>query len=613
MNASTTFRPSDKPFPSFPRLGRVFGEKPFRTDADIQAVSFGPDGLSSVEECGVLRRWDAATGRQFSWHALDANATLWTFRPDGQILAGASVDLTLWDVASGRQRAMLPQHSWTTAVAFAPDSDLVATGHDDGVICIWDAADGQVLRRFRGYQRPVSALAFCPDGRRLASAAEDRLIFVWNVSTGQIEGMLGGHTDRIPALAWHPDGRRLVSAGWDTTARVWDTESFEPIILLNSHASQVFTLALSRDGTWLACADSANAVHLWDLRTNELHHVFHGAKAELSALAFNSDGTRLVAGGADRCLHVWDPRRGERLDGSIALPATGTSVSLSPDGRALASLDGAALRVYDSGNAKLLFEGKNESNHRAVAYSPAGRLFAIAGDVLELRDAATGTLQTVLEGPRLPVAALAFAADGALLAAGGTGSADIWIWELAANQPALLIPDAVAGCVVQALAFHPSQPLLAVAGCDWEETTGCDGRVNIWHVGARRREVLLGGGALAIAFDPTGRRLAVACLDRTLRIWDLAERQLVGEWTGHTDAVRSLAYSPDSRWLASAGDDRTVRIWDPRSGRPLGIVPLAAHVGGLCFAPDGRSLFTGNGDGSCCQIIIDGGSAESSA
>src|SRR5262249_4340920 len=186
------------------------------------------------------------------------DATLWSFRPDGRLLAGAATDLTFWDVPSGKRRSVIPQDSWVTALAFAPGCDVVATGHDDGLIRLWDIADGQLLRRYRGYLRPVSALAFSPDGKRLASASEDKLMFVWNVASGEIEGLLGGHTDRIPALVWHPDGRGLISAGWDTTARVWDVDTFEPIILLNSHASQVVTLALSNAGDLLACADSAH-------------------------------------------------------------------------------------------------------------------------------------------------------------------------------------------------------------------------------------------------------------------------------------------------------------------------------------------------------------------
>src|SRR5262249_19603013 len=160
-----------------------------------------------------------------------------------------------------------------------------------------------------------------------------------------------------------------------------------------------------------------------------------------------------------------------------------------------------------------------------------------------------------------------------------------------------IIPDAVPGGMVQALAFHPCRSSLAVAGCDWYEASGSDGAVVAWDVLTRRREALLGGGASGIAFDPTGRRLAVAGLDRPLRVWDLAERRLAGEWPGHADAVRCLAFSPDGSWVASAGDDRTVRLWDAESGRVVWIASASTQVTALRFAPDGRSLFTGNANG----------------
>src|SRR5207302_375354 len=128
---------------------------------------------------------------------------------------------------------------------------------------------------------------------------------------------------------------------------------------------------------------------------------------------------------------------------------------------------------------------------------------------------------------------------------------DVWLWNVDNGEPALLIADAVPGCAVQALAFHPREPLLAVGGSDWFEMTGSDGVVNIWDVRARRRVAMLGGGAMSLAFDPMGRRLAVASLDRTIRVWDVAARRLLGEWTGHGDLVRCVAFSPDGRWLAS--------------------------------------------------------------
>jgi WD40 repeat protein len=203
-----------------------------------------------------------------------------------------------------------------------------------------------------------------------------------------------------------------------------------------------------------------------------------------------------------------------------------------------------------------------------------------------------------------PVVALTFAYSAPLIAAGGSGSSDVWIWDTRTGEPALLIPEAVPGCVVQCLAFHPRKSVLAVGGCDWYELTGSDGMVIVWDVAAKRREALLGGGASALAFDPTGHRLAVAGLDRAVRVWDLANRRLAGECTGHTDTVRGLAYSPDGHWLASTGDDRTVRLWHAETSRPLLISSLPVQATTLAFAPDGRTVYTGNGDASCSELPI---------
>jgi WD40 repeat protein len=529
---------------------------------------------------------------------------LWAFRPDGLVVAGASADLALWDVASGKQRTIIPQDSWVTALAFAPGSDLIATGHDDGLIRLWDTADGRLVRQLRGNLCPVSALTFSPDGAHLASASEDKLMLLWDVQSGKVDGLLGGHTDRIPAMLWHPDGRRLISAGWDTTARVWDTETFEPIILLNGHASQVVALALSPDGQQLACADSANAVHVWDLATYEALHVLHEAEAEIRCLAFSADGTRLAAGGSDRLLHLWEPRRGNRLGGRAHAPGMGMSIAVSRDGKRLASVQGPTLRVWGLETGEPLWEQRDESELLTVAYSPDGQRLATSGESIDLRDAHTGERQLTLHGPQPPLGALAFAPNAPLLAAGGPSSADVWVWDLRTREPALLIPNAVSGCVVHALTFHPHKPVLAVGGCDWYESTGSDGRVVLWDVSARRREALLGGGAAALAFDPTGRRLAVAGLDRAIRVWDLDERRLLAEWNAHADAVRCLLSSPDGRWLASAGDDRTIRLWHAETGQLLWIASLTAQVTSLCFGPDGRSLFTGNGNASCSQLPL---------
>jgi WD40 repeat protein len=135
-------------------------------------------------------------------------------------------------------------------------------------------------------------------------------------------------------------------------------------------------------------------------------------------------------------------------------------------------------------------------------------------------------------------------------------------------------------------------------------TSGLDGQVFLWDVADRRRVASLRGGAVGLAFHPSGRHLAAASLAQTVRVWDVPGGNLVHELVGHLDAVSCVAYSPDGRWLASGGDDHTVRLWDAETGLPRGAVELDSQVKALCFAPDGRQLFTGNGNSSCYRLAM---------
>ena len=76
-----------------------------------------------------------------------------------------------------------------------------------------------------------------------------------------------------------------------------------------------------------------------------------------------------------------------------------------------------------------------------------------------------------------------------------------------------------------------------------------------------------------MAFSPDGQRVAGAGADDKrcgCGTRDTGE-PLGGEPSSlHEGAVRSVAFSPDGRRLASAGDDGTVRVWDAATRQPLG-------------------------------------------
>lgn len=585
---------------------RMFDDRPFRADGEVLALSFAPDGtLWSVEEPGILRRWDLRERRQVEWHSLSDLENLWVFSRDGRVVAAASDEVSLWDVASGQLETLLPQPSWVTALALSGDATLVATGHEDGVVCLWDSANDEPMHELSAHDSPISAVAFSHNGARLATAGEDRVIRLWDVASGQPQATLEGPHDRIPALLWHPEGHRLYSSGWDTSVWVWDVTSGQPVILLNNHDKQIQAIALSRDGRFLACADSGRSIHIWDLTTHRPTQVFRSFDTETRTLAFSPSGQIVASGGSDRVVSLWGAPSPSSEELRVPSDLARAGLALSPSGERLASLvAGKGVRVWETSAEKKVFDLDAESELLSVAYSPEGRFLAAGGvdHRIRLWDAQTGDRRTTLEGPPHPVTAIAFAPRAAVLASASSASCDVWLWNTERAEPILVIPDAAEGCSVEALAFQPQGELLAVAGIDWLATGGGDGHLVVWDVIQPQRLFKLPGGARAVAFHPAGRLLLAASLVRTVRIWDVTTGELEGELIGHEDAVTCVACSPDGRLVATGSDDRTVRLWDVTTGTLLGTTELDTQVKHVVFAPDGRYLYTGNGNSSCYQL-----------
>jgi WD40 repeat protein len=107
-----------------------------------------------------------------------------------------------------------------------------------------------------------------------------------------------------------------------------------------------------------------------------------------------------------------------------------------------------------------------------------------------------------------------------------------------------------------------------------------------------------------LAFDPSGRLLAVAAPDSAIYIWDVTTQKVVHEIDGPGERISAVTFSPDGRLLAAGCDDHTIRLWDSTTGHSLSVRELDTPIRGVRFSRDGQTLYTGNGNTTCYEIPV---------
>jgi WD40 repeat protein len=97
-----------------------------------------------------------------------------------------------------------------------------------------------------------------------------------------------------------------------------------------------------------------------------------------------------------------------------------------------------------------------------------------------------------------------------------------------------------------------------------------------------------------MAFSPDGKRLAVASVETTVRLWDVEQGRVAVKLTGHQNSVSGLSYYNDGQNLVTIGNDNLLKTWDVTGGKEISSVNLKCNNiqgnGDVIALKDNRAL-----------------------
>jgi WD40 repeat protein/nucleoside phosphorylase len=523
------------------------------------------------------------------------------------------------------------------AVAFSPgDPSVIATGHGDGSIRIWDVVTGRPLRVLYGHTEPVRSVAFSPDGALLAAASNDWTLTIWDVGTGTLHHDLRGHDGPVLGVVFSPDGSLLASASADRTLNLWSVDRGDILRTFHGHTGYVRSVVFSPGGAMLASGSADGTAILWSVGQGEILHVLRGHEDHVRSVAFSPDSMMLATGSTDRTLILWTVGWGQPLRVLRGHAGSVFGAAFSPDGKTLgSSSEDQTIILWSVDRGEPLRVLKRHSGPVAgLAFNKDGNILASGSSdrSIILWDVAQGIPSGVLRGPVPPIFSMVFSQDGLALAcsskdqtlvvwsmlqgrpqkvlkghpgniknlaissahknlvAAAYDNGSVWVWD--ASRGEVVSTFKGLATVVRTMAFSVDGLKLA--------TTAGDRTITVWDLASWDRLCVLKGHSadvLGIAFSPDGETIASASEDKTVLLWNLSQESVLGVLQGHSDQVRAVAFSPNGEWVASASSDETLILWHLREEEHH--LVLRGHVApvlSVAFSPDGTLLASGSAD-----------------
>jgi WD40 repeat protein len=348
--------------------------------------------------------------------------------------AGLDKTVRLWRINDTLVAKALGHKSTVQRVVFSHDGEYMASTDNDETLRIWH--NGVQLIALK--QQKVVSLAFHPNRLLLASGHSDGIVKLWQPQGSPWHSrVLGKQSGAIYQIRFSPNGEILGAVGEKGDARLWDIRRSHSIKLQGpkEHGANVnlWDIGFSPDGSKVVTTDDEGRIILWKTSGSYLRELSGHLKEAVYQVKFRQN---LIVAASRAQVQFW------KADGTlIPMKAaeqhkrTVWAIDVSPDNQliASASTDNTVKLWHPSGRLVTTLFG-HEAEVRDVRFSPDGKFLASASTDNTVKIwRKDGTLFKTLRGNNAPVMVAAFNSKGELATADEDGAILIWRswhWDL---------------------------------------------------------------------------------------------------------------------------------------------------------------------------------------
>ncbi|KAI1349742.1 WD40-repeat-containing domain protein [Xylaria sp. FL0043] len=532
----------------------------FQMDADLSLIDFLRDADKflvrnrTIIERAPLQTYGSAL--VFSPTSSKVRSRYWHERlPLVEVLSGAEEN---W---GAHQMTLEGHEDWINTITYSSDGKTLASGSDNGIIRLWDAATGTPRRAFQANEHQLRNLAFLQDDKTLASYSKFGIISFWDVAAGVCRSM---PVEDMEALSSDDEAAASVLNG--KAMQLWNTTTGVLKKAIKTPNGGILAVVFSPNYGMIAVSSYDERIRLWDVATGECQQTLEGRTDQM---VFSPKSDMLASTSLNNIVSIWDLTATPpscKIVGERSLCVNGMAFSPKGDMLALASSD-CSVRLWDI--TIPLPNGKTLEGHTEIicsmSFSPNGTILASASreGTIRLWDMATSLPSSkALEGHTSSIWSMTFSPDGTVLASASIDRT-VRLWDVTNLLPNNRDSNAHKITYITDLAFSANgTKLVTISDFDtvrlWDMTTiplNCEVSQEFKH--HRISGVLF--------FD--GRTLVLRSSEEKILIWHFtAMPSNIITLEGHPDECPIVSFSLDSLVLQSSSYSGEVKRLDVVTG-----------------------------------------------